>query len=1017
MRYDHLAEARKYAEMLPPKRSEIYANGNSLYSNYKTLVLNREYSAPSDDYHRVGIIPQINVVWHCRYGKLTFYNYEANSSESVMQINSNITHVEVFVPTPGIFKATIAQCLLIVTETEVMIFAVDQKTIIATDFQIKLYSKVSKVTIANGRIFLGCHNGVTYEFQYIMMDIFDYKYCRLYNPNGIITSLVKAVRKRNAPIKCLASGSSYVVSYGKEINILSIKSNSIQNVKAISTDETYVSIQIIEENPLFFSCLHSSGRRDFYTQDGIFYTKEGTAISKNNPFDYLGPAPAAQMPPAPVMRRSIRNEVYWVQPKYEPYQDFNQPKYLSTPDVLISIQPSEKSSRFVAISFNEDQEKNFSKTKPIENFETNILYDQIREAKIHNSQLFIVTKGKLLIYDILDSKKYLLGCKIQDIALMYKNYGDIEFMIMYFELLMEGASVTKLEGFCKNESVKKHALYLFIYKIIKSVYHKSLYELIKKENEDAYHDVERWNDIKNERKVMEAVLQVKRTSNEIPPANLSTSELDLTIYKLKNLKNRILNTHVIVDKEILKFIEDFIETVYYGKVLFEYKIVFEESVEDILMRESNFKNSTLKALLNSVSLNHNIYPIMKMMKNKCPGYLPADQINYQRGLELLKKEEGNYLSEALELFKEGKFDLELVSKFNAMGYFYGSVTLLRAKALENRDAFTGNRRNGMSKSANTIGFYEGLASVLKDSVRCKAALEEGLKDSNEEFLYPFFEAILKIKEFSKCVCCSNVDLEMNLLKTENPLFLGFLRSSRSDEACNLLWRYLLYRGRKREAVEAILNLCERNDLEFSKKIGLLEVGLAAATVTTGIKKSENEALNELHARISLMLKLGQIQEELMERNKRYKTSQLLNADSLFNDYCADAPDLGLRVLDAVNFEDKKVIRELYHQYMEDKPLGICLEFMKSIRNKDLEMVFTILLGKMEKQHNICALLQESGFKSNDIITCTKNAIQTGGDPVKKGQLVQSLEDFTHERATDCRVYCEQACGMNFNKKV
>ena len=62
---------------------------------------------------------------------------------------------------------------------------------------------------------------------------------------------------------------------------------------------------------------------------------------------------------------------------------------------------------------------------------------------------------------------------------MYRNYGDLEFMIRYYELLALNEDVTRMEGICKDDHVKNQALFVYIYSLIKPIFGIDLSALIR----------------------------------------------------------------------------------------------------------------------------------------------------------------------------------------------------------------------------------------------------------------------------------------------------------------------------------------------------------------------------------------------------------------------------------------------------------------------------------------------------------------------------------------------------------
>ena len=261
--------------------------------------------------------------------------------------------------------------------------------------------------------------------------------------------------------------------------------------------------------------------------------------------------------------------------------------------------------------------------------------------------------------------------------------------------------------------------------------------------------------------------------------------------------------------------------------------------------------------------------------------------------------------------------------------------------------------------------------MLKDSVKCKKAMDAGLCSANlRHFYIPCLRLFSSWDKLSQCKCCENADLVPDLVRIENPLFLVFLRDkgSKNERAYQLHWKYLLFRDKRIEAIEVIVNLCEQSDLSFQTKVDLLETAL---TISSGIDYKIPDDKIYLHGRIRLMLRLSKIQIELVERDPSVKTNQLLNAETLFNDYCYEHSDLGIKVLDAVGFGDKKVLRDLYAKYFHDKSLSQCLAFVREIGNKSLELIIDLLVEKLGDSNandarKFCEKLSRAGFNHKDV---------------------------------------------------
>lgn len=915
MRNTAIIEAARYSSHLLPLKSDIYRNGSHSYSNLKILLMNREIHIPKVDALKTGILSEIQAFWYVTQHNLTYtlniFRYDLNSLESLPSFESNITFVKIFKPIKGIFNPKIQFCMAVVTESDIIMYGIENDTlsIINTDFSAKLYSKASCVEIRDGNIFLGCYDGNVYHAIYKSIDFLNYKYLNLYSPgNTFIKSISSIFSKKKNKISHISVGKKYLVSLSKSIVVYNIECG-IYKVYEIPVDTCYSHVQIVEENPLLFYCVQSTGTRDFFSTEKLF--------SKDAPL---------------IENSELSKKIY------------------SNDTKLLSIRSDSEKSSFVFVSFNEDQLRNFSRSKPVESFEVLTLYKEVIDADLSDSNLYVITPGSIIHYSVLDAKKFLMNCRTQETYLMYKNYGDVEFMIKYFQLLTENEDVSKLDGLCKNDSIKSHALFVWIYSLIRSVWSVDLYTL--------------------------------KTTHMSEDVSLSESELDDVIKKLKVLKQRLDFGY----EAAKSFIDEFIETNFFTTLLVDYNITFRESFESILTRDSDFKIQALKDLLNTFTLNQSIEPLLKTMQNNCPGYLPLEHINMQRGLQLVKKDDRDSLMRSLNYFSQAKFDAGIIHKFNEHRFYYGSVFLIREK----------------------FDFdYETAISLFNESVKCKRAFNHGLEDSREAFLYPFFESLLNLESFSPCVCCDSTPSIPDLLSISNPLFKVFLKDQfhRNEKTYDLYWKYLLIKNERLEAIQVLLNLTQRIDIPIQKKIDFLQTALSISSGT------------HLNTEVKLRLRLYEIQKELISRDPSLKTSVLLDSDTLYNDYCQDYVDLKIKVLDAINYKDKAEMRNLYELLFKDMPLRDCLLFLKEINNKKLEIVFDILVKKIKPSViDFCTGLAMAGFEYDEILSSVKDSLESSIGPDIKVELLKSLKTFSkHGEYHECERMCEKTFGIRVYK--
>lgn len=913
MRNSSIVEASHYVSKPLTLKSEVYRNGSTSYSNFRALLLNKEVSISHGSFLASGIIPEIQAFWYLtqssRAYTLNIFRYDLDVLESIDNFPTPILFVKAFSPQAGLFTSKIQHCLLVVTETDLIVYGIDSEThcIINTDFSAKLYSRATCVDVVDGKIYVGCQNGSVYQGICKSVDFLNYKYLSLHSPDySFFKALASVFSKKREGVCSISAGKRYLAVLSKNLTVYNVE-GGIYKVYDIplTQDIKYTNIQIVDESPFMFYCMQASGKRDFYTVEYLFSRE-----------------------PAVVEISEMRRLAY------------------STESSLLSIRTGVERSTVVLYTLNEDQIRNFSKSKPVENYEILTVYSNILEACLTESGLYLLTPNSIVHYLILDAKKFLLNCRTHETYVIYKNYGEMEFMIKYFQLLTENEDVSRLDGLCKNDGIKRSALFAWIYTLIQPVWRMDLYELKNTQNSDEASDF----------------------------------ILDEIIKKLKILKNRLAFGYNCA----CAFIDEFIQTNFYVTLLVDYNIFFKESFESIMTQEGDFKTSSLKTLLDAFTVNQSIEPLLKTMQNNCPIYLPIENINMQRGLQLIKKDDRDSLNRSLQYLAKTKFDVGIINKFNELSFYYGSVYLIK----ENFDLD-----------------YETAVNLFKQSVKCKKALELGLEDSRESFLYPFFEAVVTLESFSACSCCDSTSSVPELLSISNPMFKLFLKDNlqSSNKVKDLYWKYLLVRNEKIEAIESLINLSERIDLTLDKKAEYLQTALSISTGT------------HLNSEVKLRIKLYEIQKELIKRSPSLKTSILLDSDTLYNDYCFEYPDLQIKVLDAINFKDEFMIRELFERYFRDLPLRECVLFLAELTNKKIRMVFNILIKKIKNETiDFCTSLSMAGFEYDEIITEVRNNLNSSSHPEVKVDLLKSLKRFSKFGEY---LECEKMCEKNFGIKV
>ncbi|ETO33810.1 hypothetical protein RFI_03292, partial [Reticulomyxa filosa] len=164
---------------------ESTEHGEYVYGQKERLCKTGEYPVPlpiSDGFKQnsvvtVGVLTSINRVFFAVERTLYFWNYTAEKKwNSLKEFDSVVTCVGVVTPKPDVFLNEIQHVLIIATETEVALIAIEfADGVIDNDMQahatrFKTATKgaqMKRVTATrDGRIFLGSEDGSVWEFDY-----------------------------------------------------------------------------------------------------------------------------------------------------------------------------------------------------------------------------------------------------------------------------------------------------------------------------------------------------------------------------------------------------------------------------------------------------------------------------------------------------------------------------------------------------------------------------------------------------------------------------------------------------------------------------------------------------------------------------------------------------------------------------------------------------------------------------------------------------------------------------------
>ncbi|KAF7683365.1 Nuclear pore complex protein [Astathelohania contejeani] len=444
MEDQRFVEARNYEQRILPSLSTLYNTGLQEYTTNKYMHLSKEYFIPatliSNSTTKCGILPAINAVWAAQGSRLFLWRYIHNTIEQVLRFNSDICFVREFVPLSGIFKDEIEHCLIVLTETQAIIYGLKGCEILSTGLIAPTPDCPVCVDISNGLIFMGCKDGNMYQIVY--RDSF-FSSIFIYNPNFSYISyfLPAMLKKENLCIKAIKAGFFYAVALtNNNIRIYRIKKGKAEQSYDTNASD-YIAINIISETEeeLFFYVIRRDGSRSFF----VYETQ-----SCKHLFDKAAPQTSEG-----IFKTEFIGE--------------------KTFQALIKSPEQYEGSSVTILSLNENALVNFQQNKRIENYEMFVVNENIINTSIHKN-LFFLTGSRLLEYEFLTKEKYLLISRPDDVSRFIKDYGDKEAFISYLMLISNGEDVSKLDHFFKKMEIKTEAIYCFLYRIIGPVLKKEI---------------------------------------------------------------------------------------------------------------------------------------------------------------------------------------------------------------------------------------------------------------------------------------------------------------------------------------------------------------------------------------------------------------------------------------------------------------------------------------------------------------------------------------------------------------
>jgi nuclear pore complex protein Nup155 len=611
------------------------------------------------------------------------------------------------------------------------------------------------------------------------------------------------------------------------------------------------------------------------------------------------------------------------------------------------------------VSLNEDQLVNFDRLRPSENYEIIALRDAVELIGIDRNTLVFLGEKRVSFYEIQSVERHLLSCRPEEIFNVYKSYGEKEALVFYYRLLSSNEDVGRMEYLCiKSEETQLDALFLFLYRLVSPVLERPFEALLK---------------------------------------DGGSIELERIQLKIKNIQGKIKNKML---RPAHEFIDEFLQTSFFLGILLEYSVDLENASFSSVMLQSSmdFRKKKLKELLEIFKINQSIEPLIKTLSARCPLFLPVEEVYYQRGVELLSKHPSReLLYESLRNLKNVRFNEQLVAKYSELRFYYGATGLIKE---------------------NFSFDFEYAVELLKSCVRCEGALNLGLEDPREDFLYALFEALLcmlKAGEFGRgCSCCDKTsEMSLNdIIKIGTPFLEKFLRekamSSGDPEIYELHWKYCVYRDEKVKAAGSLLELADNKPVSLLSKIELLRKALSVSVNT------------QLSGEVKTRLDLADVQLEMIRRGAENPmiSNNLLSADELFNDYAYRHPDLALKIVGISNYSDSGVIRDLWEAGMKGS-FDAAAKFIKSFRASgpamDCRIVGDILCTKMGRGARLGKTLVDAGFNYFEVLNFLEERAkgEQFNHPDMKRMLLDDLKDFTggNEFYEKVERYCREKYGI------
>lgn len=603
---------------------------------------------------------------------------------------------------------------------------------------------------------------------------------------------------------------------------------------------------------------------------------------------------------------------------------------------------------------NEDQIVNFSRTKSCESYEVVVSRERLVLGGVYDRMIVFVGERKIRMYSVESVSQMVVSGSSCEVASICRNYGDRESGVLYYSVLGEKESVCRLNEVCSwNPEEQVRSLFVYLYRLMKPVLGMAVCSL----SSDVY--------------------------------------VGGMVRRMKNVGESVRGQSLAAGREL---IEEVVQTVEYVKTLKEYCVdMGGVTLEYVIMgRSEEWRTRTLRSLMEELKGSQQGEHVMGMLSRRCGLYVPVGEVYYQRGMEILRGQASReLLFESVRNFMHVEHNEHVIKRYNSLGFYSGSTRLVREKY-----PFE----------------FSYCVSLLSESVRCVGALNVGLEDTREEFLYCLFEAVVGVLRgvgFCSCVCCeSGRGMELNdLVKISTPFLEKYLLekslTSKESEVYELHWKWCVFRNERERGTESVLGLVSRRGIGFAEKLCLLEKGLSISVNT------------DLFVDVKRLVQIGRVQEEIISRGEsdvRIR-NELLSADTLLNDYCYKYADIGLRLVSVVQCSDKRIIRSLWEK-------GMSGDFESSLRfvrensvvggtAMDCSIIGDILCSKMGSGDRMGKALVSCGLGESCVVGMLEEKIRENRHPSVVWNVLSDMKEVTGGDARYQKMYsyCREKYGI------